>query len=113
MSKKKNNSPDERKFFLNKVAKLFKKNKNSAPVCACGQIHEPDPIPIQQQNSFKIAFVVDDLVEDIIHCNDRLGLLLLSYPKIIEVEDGQEVGIQWTYNEENNTFTRPDEVRFE
>lgn len=90
-----------RKYILNKYFKRRERqethNDNSAPY------DNYDSAPIH------IAFVIDGIVEDIIHCNERLGMLLLSDPVIVEVED-KEVSIEWTYDEETNTFSKPEEV---
>lgn len=87
-------------YLINKYlgrAKKDEKEADSAPY----QDHSDAPI--------HIAFVIDGVVEDIIHCNERLGMLLLSDPVIVEVED-IEVSIEWTYDEDSNTFSKPQEV---
>lgn len=51
-----------------------------------------------------IAIVLDGIVEDIIHCDDRLGILLLSSPDFIEINKDIPIGIDWLYNKETNEF---------
>ena len=35
----------------------------------------------------KIAFVIDNVIVDILHTDDRLAAIMLSEPKIIDVSD--------------------------
>lgn len=51
-----------------------------------------------------LAFIVDGIVEDIIHCDDRLGNLLLSVPKVVEIDSRSEININWKYDEKNERF---------
>ncbi len=75
------------------------------------KIQEKVSSPYENHNvaPMHIAFVIDGVVEDIIHCNERLGMLLLSDPVIVEVED-REASIEWTYDEDSNTFSKPEEA---
>lgn len=61
----------------------------------------------------KIAFVIDGEVIDILHTDERLAAIFLSEPTILDVSDkfviGEVPGV-WigdSYDEETNTFTRP------
>ena len=52
-----------------------------------------------------LALVIDGIVEDIIHCDERLGYLLMSEPKVIELENNYiKVNISDTYDEDTNSF---------
>ena len=53
---------------------------------------------------FHVAFVLDGIVEDIIHCDERLGILLLSEPDIIKITNLTEVGLDWRYNKKTGKF---------
>lgn len=53
-----------------------------------------------------LAIVLDDIVEDIIHCDERFGILLLSSPEIIEINKDQKVEIDWVYDKNNNKFSK-------
>lgn len=56
-----------------------------------------------------LALIIDGIVEDIIHCDERLGFLLLSEPLVIEIEKNYlKVNISDTYNEETNSFSSGD-----
>jgi hypothetical protein len=52
----------------------------------------------------KIALVIDGVVQDVFHTDDRLAAILLSQPTIVDVTDkyeNQEPGfhlVQWTYD---------------
>jgi hypothetical protein len=52
-----------------------------------------------------LALVIDGIVEDIIHCDERFGDILLSNPKIIDLgKNFSNVNILDTYDENSNTF---------
>lgn len=111
MSKiKEKKRPSRIKFILNGIKNNFisEKQKNSA--CKCGQDHSNDNQIEIDVKPMQIALVVDGVVEDIIYCNERLGLLLLSNPHIVETEE--EIAILWNYNEKLDTFEKPEEILF-
>lgn len=60
----------------------------------------------------KIALVIDGVVQDVFHTDDRLAAILLSQPTIVDVTDkyeGQEPGfhlVQWTYD--GTSFAAPE-----
>lgn len=89
-----------RKYLINKYLKKNKKIQDSIPA---------NPYTNHKSAPMHIAFIVDGIVEDVIHCNDRLGVLLLSDPVIVEIEN-LDITVNWLYNEENNTFTPPEEI---
>lgn len=52
-----------------------------------------------------LALVIDGIVEDIIHCDERLGYLLMSEPVVIELDNNYlKVNISDLYDEEANSF---------
>lgn len=63
-----------------------------------------------QMPPVKIAFVIDDMVVDILHTDNRLAAIFLSEPTILDVtgEDGQPTAkVGDYYNPETNTFITP------
>lgn len=61
---------------------------------------------------YKIAFIIDNEVVQIIHANERFSAILTSNPIIKDVsgmliDDGGNVEHGSTYNPEDDTFTRP------
>lgn len=59
---------------------------------------------------FKIAFVIDGEIVDILHTDERLASIFLSNPTIIDVsgmlkEQGGVVEVGATYNDETKEFT--------
>jgi hypothetical protein len=58
---------------------------------------------------YHIAYVVDGVVEEIMHFDERTASVMLANPTIKQVdltsEGGPDVG--WTYNSETNTFSAP------
>lgn len=56
---------------------------------------------------YHIAFIVNGVVEEIMHFDERLAAVLLANPTIKQVDlptdGGPDVG--WTYNTETNTFS--------
>lgn len=56
-----------------------------------------------------LALIIDNIVEDIIHCDERLGNLLLSEPLVIELDkDFLKINISDKYDEETNSFSNKD-----
>ena len=54
-----------------------------------------------------LALVIDGVVEDIIHCDERLGAIFLSDPKIVEIGPNfHKVDIFDIYNENSNSFSK-------
>jgi hypothetical protein len=62
--------------------------------------------PVQQElPPKKIAFVIDGVVEDILHTDVRLAAIFLSEPVIVDVTDSElEITIGLNYDAETNTF---------
>jgi hypothetical protein len=59
----------------------------------------------------KIAFIIDGIVQDVLHTEARLAALLLSEPIILDVTDyyvekGPEFSVvNWAHNEADNTLS--------
>lgn len=88
-----------KKYFKN--INIFK-NKNSIN-------NDIDSLPRSPYQSVKdapmhIALIVDDIVEDIIHCDERFGYLLISNPLIIQLDNYNSAKINDIYEESTNTF---------
>lgn len=55
------------------------------------------PDPTLYSISENIAFVIDNQVVDIIHCQPKMAAMLLSNPKIIRIEPDAPARIGWIY----------------
>jgi hypothetical protein len=60
---------------------------------------------------YKVAFIIDGKVEDIIHTEDRLAAIMLSNPIIVDVTDiweghGGPNMVGMFYTEADGTFSR-------
>lgn len=67
---------------------------------------------VQELPPYKIAFIIDNEVVQIIHASERFAAILTSNPIIKDVtgmlvDDGGNVEHGSRYNSENNTFTLP------
>lgn len=63
-------------------------------------VPSPVPQPPQQMNN-TIAFVIDGVVQDIIHVADRFNAILTSNPTIVSVPTGTTIDIGYSYSAEN------------
>ena len=70
--------------------------------------YKPNPkFSRSDQVPMHLVLVIDGVVEDIIHCDERLGYILLSEPKVIEIGyDYRKVNVSDIYDEDSNTFSR-------
>ena len=94
------------KRMLNKF-KWFKKNtKNENNV----DITPRSPYGSAQDAPMHIAFIVDNIVEDIIHCDERFGYLLISDPLIVKLENYSSAKINDIYDEETGLFKSDSEI---
>lgn len=93
------------KSFIHKI-NIFNRIKNKKTV----NDHERSPYSNAHDAPVHIAFVVDGIVEDIIHCDERMGYLLMSYPVIVQLENVNSAKINDIYNEQTNTFQSLDDV---
>lgn len=59
------------------------------------------------QAPMHLALVIDGVVEDIIHCDENLGYILLSEPKVVDLGVGfNKVNLHDIYNEESDQFSK-------
>lgn len=59
------------------------------------------------QAPMHLALVIDGVVEDIMHCDERLGYILMSEPLVVELGEGyQKVNISDLYNEDDDSFSK-------
>lgn len=62
--------------------------------------HEMPPV--------RVAFILDNVVADVLHTDDRLAAIFLSNPLVIDIsdrEDANSITTNATYNPETQTFT--------
>lgn len=58
----------------------------------------------------KIAFIIDGVIVDILHTDERLAAIFMSEPKAVDITDRLEtegIGVNYLYDEETDTFTAP------
>jgi hypothetical protein len=69
--------------------------------------YKPNPkFTRSDQAPMHLALVIDGIVEDIIHCDERLGYILMSDPIVVDIEEKiNKVNISDIYNKEDNTFS--------
>jgi len=68
--------------------------------------HEMPPV--------KVAFIIDNIVADVIHTDNRLAAIFLSNPVVMDVTDHEDVNsitTNATYDPETQTFTPAPTVR--
>ena len=72
--------------------------------------YKPNPKFTRSQDApMHIALIIDGMVEDIIHCDERLAYILLSEPMVVEVNKNyHKINISDRYDEENNRFYSED-----
>lgn len=68
---------------------------------------------IQQTPPYRIAFIIDGEVADILHTDERLAAIFTSNPQIMDITGISAVDTTGilpgaTYNSEDNTFTNPE-----
>lgn len=64
----------------------------------------------------KVAFIIDNIVADVIHTDNRLAAIFLSNPVVMDVTDHEDVSsitTNATYDPETQTFTPAPIVRAE
>ncbi len=93
------------KSFLNKI-NVFKKVEFDKPQ----PLPPSSPYGSADNAPMHIAFIVDGIVEDIIHCDERLGYLLISSPTIVQMDKFDSASINDLYDESTNTFKSSFEV---
>jgi hypothetical protein len=70
--------------------------------------YKPNPkFTRSDQVPMHLALIIDGIVEDIIHCDERLGNILLSEPTVVNLGSGyRKVNIFDAYIEDSNTFSK-------
>lgn len=70
--------------------------------------YKPNPRYTRRDSApMHIALIIDGIVEDIMHCDERLGLLLMSNPNVVDISENlNNVSISDFYDEETNSFSR-------
>lgn len=70
--------------------------------------YKPNPkFTRSDQVPMHLALIIDGVVEDIIHCDDRLGNILMSEPLVIDIGDKfNKVNISDIYDEDSETFSK-------
>jgi hypothetical protein len=74
--------------------------------------HVHDQAPELPADSFSVAFIIDGVVQDVLHSDARLAALFLSQPEIVEVTDWYQARTNTSQNlvgatYENGEFTLP------
>lgn len=102
---------NELKDKYNLLKLKYKKRINyfKRPIINETIVKPESPFGSAENAPMHIAFVIDGIVEDIIHCNERLGSLLLSNPEIIEFDFSENLKINSIYDESIGKFKDPNE----
>jgi hypothetical protein len=79
--------------------------KNIKKNIALYKIAKTQPDPELFSISENLAFIIDDKVVEIMHCQPKLASILLSQPKIIKIE--KEIIVKPGYLYLNETFINP------
>jgi hypothetical protein len=82
-----------RQAFFERI-NVFKKIKKNFDIYKKAK---SSPDPIKFSISENIAFVIDDQVVDIIHCQPRMASILLSNPEIVKIPNGEKPSPGWLY----------------
>jgi hypothetical protein len=53
----------------------------------------------------KVAFILDGIVQEMLHTDTKLAAIFLSEPLVVDITDRADVNIYSTYNKETDTFT--------
>jgi hypothetical protein len=99
-----------RSYIFKKTLNRFKLFKKNTKVKDDTNNLPRSPYGSAQDAPMHIAFIVDGIVEDIIHCDERFGYLLISDPLIIKLENYGSVKINDIYDEEAGSFKSDDEI---
>ncbi len=78
--------------------------------------HDHDHAPELPADSYSVAFVLDGVVQDVLHSDARLAALFLSGPEMIEVTDWYQARTNTSDNlvgavYENGSFVLPDKTQ--
>jgi hypothetical protein len=86
---------EARHFYINSLLSRFLKKDTHASRHNSQQNSGPDISTITEH----IAFVIDDEVVEIMHCQPKLAAILLSSPKIIQIPDKEYPSIGNKYKD--------------
>lgn len=70
----------------------------------------------KQMPPIKLAFIIDNVVTDILHTDERLAAIFLSEPVILDITDrmntseAADIVPNSVYDPETDTFTSPDKA---
>lgn len=87
---------------------LFSKIKHAFNIMPEKQQVQNIPDPDISSITEHIAFVLDDEVVEIMHCQPKLAAILLSEPKIIKIKDGVFPKPGWKYLDNNFISPEPE-----
>lgn len=78
--------------------------------------HQHDLAPELPADSYSVAFILDGVVQDVLHSDARLAALFLSNPEMVEVTDWYQARTNTSDNlvgavYENGDFTLPDRTQ--
>lgn len=82
------------KNFINSLPFIKNKNKRLEKYLLNNNL-APDISSITKN----IAFIIDDEVVEIIHCQEKMAAILLSNPQIVDIEKGVFPKIGWKYKD--------------
>lgn len=88
----------EKEFDDHKKSLFWAKVKNAINILPQSSIKVADGPDISTITEH-IAFVIDDKVVEIMHCQPKMAAILLSEPKIIKIEDGDFAKPGWEYKD--------------
>lgn len=69
-----------------------------------------------EQSATRIAFILDNVVADVLYTDERLAAIFLSNPIIMDISDREDVDFirtNSTYDPETQTFTPAEPERLE
>ena len=69
----------------------------------------PPEIEAASALPYHVAFVIDGVVQQVFHVEERLAAVLLSAPTIVQCDSPVNGGpdVSWAYDATTNTFTKP------
>jgi hypothetical protein len=80
--------------------------------------HVHDQVPNLPADSFSVAFIIDGVVQDVLHSEARLAAIFLSEPEMVEVTEWYQARTNTSQNlvgatYENGEFTLPEKTEGE
>lgn len=70
---------------------------------------QPENPKMPNDYPYHIAFVIDGVVRQVFHVEEKLAAILLSNPLVVQCSSPSDGGPdnEWTYNPLDNTFSAP------